>query len=128
MTHNAAAQAAALAVVLAGAAWSTLVLANPTERCTQVRVEVDAAGHKVLVGLQNACETRVGCTVSWNLRCGRRRSEARSERVWVEGRAEHQVEASASTCGDEDWAISPPRWRCDETHVTSSVPARRRPR
>jgi len=130
MTHKAAASAAALsraaafALLLAGAAWPSHALAN--DRCTEVHVEVDAQGHKVLVDLKNSCEARVGCHVTWTLRCGHGRAEERGEKVWIEGRTDQRVEASAASCGDDDWQISPPRWRCDETHATTTTTKPRR--
>lgn len=121
MPRRAAAFAAALAL-LAGVAPSSYVHAEPRAapaRCASVRVEVDAERHKVYVDLRNACEARVGCDVSWTLRCGRGAAEQRSERVMLDGRGEHRVEASALSCGDDDWRISTPRWRCDSVDQAS---------
>ena len=82
--------------------------------CTNVNVSVDEQHQKVVVAFSNHCESKTSCAVSWSLRCGKGASEPKSERVSIEGHSESQLEASALACGDVDWRITPPRWRCEE--------------
>jgi hypothetical protein len=120
MTYNAAARAAALALaVAAGAGAATERSAFADGRpCTEARVSVDEVNRKVTVSFHNRCETHIGCRVQWALRCGKGSAQAREEEVRVEGRSDNAVVASGLSCGDEDWRINPPRWRCDEPDDT----------
>jgi hypothetical protein len=128
MNHIAAARAAALAAVLAGVAGESYAYAD--EPCTRAQVTVDESGHKVIVAFDNRCDARIGCEVHWSLRCGKGSAEEKSETLRMDAHTESQVTASALSCGDADWRISPPRWRCDqpEDAVTQSTSTRRRKR
>lgn len=82
--------------------------------CASANVAVDEVNQKVIVSFSNRCAQKVSCAVSWGLRCGHGAMEAKGDLVSIDGHAESQLEASASSCGDGDWRITPPRWRCDE--------------
>jgi hypothetical protein len=128
MNHMAAACAAALAVVTASAAGESYAYAD--EPCTKAHVAVDERGHKVVVSFDNRCDARIGCEVSWSLRCGKGGAEEKSEVLRMDAHTGGEVIASALSCGDDDWHISPPRWRCDEPEdpVNGSKPPLRRRR
>ncbi len=129
MHHNLAARAAALALCV-GVAWGTLASADPSA-CARGHTELDREQKRVVVTFENGCDARVGCAVSWTVRCGRSRVEHRSEQLRIDARGEATVTASAQVCGDDEWRISDPRWRCDEPEgpvTESSKPPRRRRR
>jgi hypothetical protein len=112
MNHIAAARAAALAVVFAGAAGESYVYAD--EPCTRAHVATDEDNHKVVVSFDNRCTQRISCDVAWSLRCGHGDVVAKAESVSMGDHSAAEVTASAASCGDEAWRISPPRWRCDQ--------------
>jgi hypothetical protein len=116
MIHNAAACAAALTLAfLVGPGVATQRSAFADKRsCTDVGVSVDEVNRKVTVSFHNHCATHVGCRVQWSLRCGKGSPQSKEEEIRVDGRSDNAVVASALSCGDEDWRINPPRWRCDE--------------
>ncbi len=128
MNHIAAARAAALAAVLAGVAGESY--AHADETCTRAHVTVDESGRTVVVAFDNRCDARIGCEVHWSLRCGKGSAEEKSEALRMDAHTESQVTASALSCGDADWRISPPRWRCDQpedavTQTSSSTRKRK---
>ncbi len=118
MTHNAAAWAAALMLVAVceslGAARERSAREAADGPCAQANVIVEEQHQKVVVSFSNRCAAKVSCVVSWSVRCGKGATEAKSDRVSIDGHSESQLEATALHCGDGDWRITPPRWRCDE--------------
>ena len=132
MTHNAAALAAALVLVAAcaslGAAGERSARDGARGPCARAQVHVDEEHQKVLVSFGNRCEEKLSCQVSWAVRCGKGASEEKSDRVTIEGHGESQVEASAVSCGDGDWRITPPRWRCEEPSAPTEELVAPRPR
>jgi hypothetical protein len=83
--------------------------------CTRGSVNVDRDGKRLEVALSNECDALVSCKVSWRVQCGREAVQEKSEDVRIDARGEQRVTASASACGDGDWYIAPPKWRCEET-------------
>ena len=125
MTHNAAAKAAVLAlgmfVLGAGAATERSAHAESRSPCTSAEVDVDVNARKVTVSFRNRCEVHIGCKVQWSLRCGKGSNVAKEEMIRVDGKGDASVIANAISCGDGDWRISPPRWRCDEPEEAQVV-------
>ena len=114
MTNNAAARAAALACAVfayVGAVSGNLAFAD--EPCTRGRVDVDRENRKLVVHFENRCQDKVDCKITWKLRCNRGASEVREASVELRPHGSEYVEANALSCGDGDWDISPPKWRCD---------------
>ena len=84
------------------------------ERCTDGQVRLDSEGKRLEVAFKNRCESRVTCKVDWQLRCGADARQKRNDEIRLDGHAEERLSLSAASCGEGDWEISPPRWRCEE--------------
>lgn len=84
------------------------------DHCTDGHVRLDSDGKRLEVAFHNRCDQRVTCKVDWQLRCGKDAKQARLDEVHLDGKAEERVSLSAASCGEGDWEISPPRWRCEE--------------
>lgn len=100
--------------------------AHAEPRCTRGSVRVDNDHKRLEVALSNSCESLVTCKVSWRLTCGHEATQERTEDLRIDGRHEEHVFASASACGDSDWYIAPPKWRCEEIITDGEKPARKR--
>jgi hypothetical protein len=123
MDHIAAARAAALALLtFAGVGAATESSARADKRCTEALVNVDEMNRQVTVSFHNSCQEHVSCRVQWTLKCGGKgRGEDKSEELRIDGHGDNAVVASALSCGDADWRINPPRWRCDEPDETPTI-------
>lgn len=84
------------------------------EHCTDGKVRLDSDGRRLEVAFRNRCDARVTCKVDWQLRCGEGGRQKRNDEVRLDGRGEERLSLSAASCGEGDWEISPPRWRCEE--------------
>ena len=89
--------------------------ASAEPRCARGSVHVDSEHQRLEVSLSNPCDSLVTCKVTWRLTCGHEAAQEKSEDVRIDAHAEQRVTASAASCGDGDWYIAPPRWRCEET-------------
>jgi len=68
--------------------------------------------------LRNCCHGAVKCSVSWQVRCGRRGpSDPRSADLQIAAGATESAYGYGSECGDEGWQILGVRWNC-ETDAT----------
>ncbi len=129
MLYNAAVRTAVLAFAFAIVGAASEKLAHGSPPCTKGRVEVDNDKRTLIVSLDNHCDARIPCKVTWRLRCNRGPAQEKEEAVQLEAHGDQRIEATASMCSsDGDWEISPPRWRCDEPVEISERPSGKRPR
>ena len=107
-----------------------LLVSSPVraEHCTDGQVRVDSDGKRLEVAFRNRCDARVTCKVDWQLRCGRDGKQKRNDEVRLDGRGEERLSLSAASCGEGDWEISPPRWRCEAPQIIDGEKPRRHPR
>ena len=69
--------------------------------------------------LRNCCHGPVKCSVSWQVRCGRRGpSDPRSADLQIAAGATASAYGYGTECGDEGWQIFGVRWSC-ETDATA---------
>jgi len=88
--------------------------ASAEPRCARGTVHVDGEHKRLEVALSNPCDSLVTCKVTWRLTCGQAAAQEKSEDVRLDAHTEQRVTASADACGEGDWYIAPPRWRCEE--------------
>lgn len=108
--------------------WCAAAYAEP--RCARGTVHVDSEHQRLEVALSNPCDALVTCKVTWRVTCGQAAAQELSEDVRLDAHGEQRVVASAAACGDGDWYIAPPKWRCEQTVpiVDGEKPRMRRPR
>lgn len=83
-------------------------------RCVKYRQ--DQRDTAIEIFLDNTCERDLSCSMSWSLTCHREDGELERHRVdeafeLIDGTV-HKVNASALSCGEDDWSISNVRWSC----------------
>ena len=78
--------------------------------------QVDREDEAVDLVIDNRCDAKLACSVSWTLACapGSRRAQrfARSTTFELDAGAEQATTASAAECGDDGWVIDDVVWSC----------------
>jgi hypothetical protein len=81
--------------------------------CPRFAQKNDKKAKSITFQLENRCGQPIQCTVSWEVSCpGGFGGERHSEPLELAAGAAQSLEASAATCGDGSWQISPAEWRC----------------
>jgi hypothetical protein len=68
--------------------------------------------------VQNSCKIPIDCSVTWRVVCApqsakRKSVHAQTKKFALTEGAGQTEQASASVCGDDDWAIDSIKWGCE---------------
>lgn len=83
-----------------------------------VRFDRTEADKSLDYGVDNSCERKLACTLSWTVKCENNHGKTTSRKSYssrfrLEENGSHSVTASAAEC-KQGWNIDNVRWHCDE--------------
>jgi len=98
---------------------------TPVSQCARFD-QVERGDDAVDLLLDNGCDVRLSCSVSWKLVCSpgtarAKRTDQASVFALAVGAAQATT-ASASTCGDEGWVIDDVIWACRPDPAPTAQP------
>ena len=91
----------------------TRIASLDASACPRFSQRVDNKARTITFRLENRCELPIHCTVTWEVNCpGGVGGERRDEPLELKGGEAQSLEASAATCGEGNWQITPAAWQC----------------
>jgi hypothetical protein len=103
-------------LAIANAAMADRAAAGEAESAGDcVGVSRTEAGDGLVFEIQNGCDRKLACEMTWNLKCGEKPAtltERGQEKFAISADASHSVAATATACGNRSWRIDNVQWAC----------------